>query len=257
MADPPPPRPKPGSLRDRIAAFENKPAPTPPPPAPRSKPGGLTWKPKPQSPPASPGQQAASPAPPLSAGTDDRSPVSPERRLHSGMSASDARDSIGKAGGLRERMAALQGKGAFGAPPPIAPKPAIERPKWKPPPQVTVPQADDKQDSPTRDPHPADAPAGIQSSVQPSVTEDSPTPEVPENDVVEEERRRRAAIAARMARLGGARVGLAPPVLGKKPLVPKVETPKEDVPPVQTLKDESPSVASNSEYSIKYLMISL
>ena len=42
-----------------------------------------------------------------------------------------------------------------------------------------------------------------------------------EVDPEEEERQRRAAIAARMARLGGARVGMGPPVFGKKPTPPR------------------------------------
>jgi hypothetical protein len=115
-----PPKPKPGSLRDRIAAFEQKPASSSaPPPAPRPKPGNLSqWKPRSSSP------HDTQPA-------NDRNDTS--------MSASDAKESITKAGSLKERMAALQGLGAFGggsaATPP--PKPA-EKPKWKPPPQVAI-----------------------------------------------------------------------------------------------------------------------
>ncbi|KAL0062306.1 assembly of actin patch protein [Marasmius tenuissimus] len=61
MSDPPP-KPKPGSLRDRIAAFEKAPSsgssPSGGAPPPRPKPGGLTWKPKPKevTPPSSPGK---------------------------------------------------------------------------------------------------------------------------------------------------------------------------------------------------------
>ncbi|KAI9428340.1 hypothetical protein H4582DRAFT_1767954, partial [Lactarius indigo] len=119
MSDSTPPKPKPGSLRDRIAAFEQKPASSPAPPAPRPKPGGLSqWKPRAPSPPHSP-QQA-------------------NRTDHS-MSATDAKESITKGGSLKERMAALQGLGAFGGGPAASspPKPS-EKPKWKPPPQVAV-----------------------------------------------------------------------------------------------------------------------
>lgn len=142
-------------------------------------------------------------------------------------------------------MAALQGKGAFGAPPPLAPKPVSEKPKWKPPPVVQAPVDDDD--------HTAEgsAPAGVaaavertlspptsvksQEGVEPSkigasreeaATSDAPAAADDDNageaaavDPEEEERQRRAAIAARMARLGGARVGMAPPVFGKKPPV--------------------------------------
>ncbi|KAG2337407.1 hypothetical protein BDR05DRAFT_857328, partial [Suillus weaverae] len=119
---PPKPKPKPGSLRDRIAAFENankSAAPAPGPAAPRPKPSTLqSWKPKVPSPPQTPDSE----------------------RKTAGMSASDAMESIGKGGSLKERMAALQGKGAFGGgtPPPILPKPA-DKPRWKPPPQVSPP----------------------------------------------------------------------------------------------------------------------
>lgn len=113
MSDPP--RPKPGSLRDRIAAFENKgPAQAAPaPPAPRPKP--REWKPKPvaASPPGSPS------ATPDAAVTSSATPDEPHgARKVGGMSASDAKESIGMGGSLKERMAALKGMGAFGGAPP-------------------------------------------------------------------------------------------------------------------------------------------
>ena len=226
MSDPPASstKPKVGSLRDRIAAFE-KPAvgnsPPGPPPAPRPKPGGLSWKPKPTSPPSSPG------------GVD----VTSERKA-GGMSASDAKESIGKGGSLKERMAALQGKGAFGAPPPVAPKPTVEKPKWKPPPVVAPLEKDEDQ-------HPA-----VESSTSPPPavrsTEDEHAIETHDEEIApgadneeqgeadsrEEERQRRAAIAARMARLGGARVGVAP-TFGR-PSVAKKPEPVDDTTPAQT-----------------------
>ena len=182
-------KPKPGSLRDRIAAFEKKPDQTSAPaPVPRPKPGNLQWKPKAASPPSSP------PA------TTDTKPVS-----GGGMSASDAKESIGKGGSLRERMAALQGKGAFGGQPspplPIPPKPAVDRPKWKP------------------SPSPKEVVVESEETEETEVTEESLEPvkeDEPESDPEEEERQRRAALAARMARLGGARVGMGPPVFGKQ-----------------------------------------
>ncbi|KAJ3890660.1 hypothetical protein GG344DRAFT_35410, partial [Lentinula edodes] len=137
MSDQPPqPKPKPGSLRDRIAAFEKStPSNAPPPVAPRPKPGGhVSWKPKQPTPPDSP----AAPA--------DESSVNRPQKPGGGMSASDAKESIGKGGSLKERMAALQGKGAFGAPsPPVAPKPAVEKPKWKPPPPVASPPEEEEE----------------------------------------------------------------------------------------------------------------
>ncbi|KIJ64567.1 hypothetical protein HYDPIDRAFT_68010, partial [Hydnomerulius pinastri MD-312] len=133
----PPPKPKVGSLRDRIAAFENKGAASSPQgpaaaPVPRPKPGGLQWKPKPPSPPPSP---------------DRAQTVEKKVAGVGGMSASDAMESIGRGGTLKERMAALQGRGAFsgGAPPPMPPKPT-EKPKWKPPPVVSPPADEDQKE---------------------------------------------------------------------------------------------------------------
>jgi hypothetical protein len=127
-------------------------------------------------------------------------------------------------------MAALQNKGAFAGPPPVGPKPVIERPKWKPPPVVHSDEADgpredisaiEKSISPS-------LPVGYEQHVNDPLQSDSTHGTIAEGvnkdeeitqDPEEEERQRRAAIAARMARLGGARVGMAPPIIGKKPLV--------------------------------------
>ncbi|KAG0700619.1 hypothetical protein DFH29DRAFT_1080573 [Suillus ampliporus] len=206
MSETPSPKPKPGSLRDRIAAFENanKSAAPAPGPAPRPKPSTLqSWKPKAPSPPQSPDTE----------------------RKTTGMSASDAMESIGRGGSLKERMAALQGKGAFGggAPPPILPKPA-DKPKWKPPRPVSPPadefaplgEAIEAQESPS--PTVGDPDIEGEHEVQ---QDDAETEQDPE----EEERQRRAAIAARMARLGGARVGMGPPLFVRKPAPKKPATP--------------------------------
>ncbi|KAJ7490632.1 hypothetical protein FB451DRAFT_1552277 [Mycena latifolia] len=120
MADsPPPPKPKPGSLRDRIATFEKpnaagKPAPAPPPLRPKPS-GAVSWKPKPPSPPA----ESSS----FSAGEGEAT-------------TSDAKESIGRGGSLKERMAALQGRGAFGAPAPAPSPPMGTGKKWVPPPKL-------------------------------------------------------------------------------------------------------------------------
>lgn len=226
MADqsPPPAKPKPGSLRDRIAAFEKPSAGSAqgPVPAPRPKPGGLSWKPRSPSPPSV--QHAAD-----GAHTEKKS---------GGMSATDAKESIGKAGSLKERMAALQGRGGFGAPsPPVAPKPATERPKWKPPPAVSPPVDDedkksaDTDETPTLPPIPVVSPdvASVQSPDKDQEARVTESEEPVEVDAEEEERQRRANLAARMARLGGARLGMGPPVFGqqghKKPEIPKHDEP--------------------------------
>jgi hypothetical protein len=174
------------------------------------------------------------------------------------MSASDAKDSITKGGGgsLKDRMAALQGKGAFGAPaPPLAPKPAVERPRWKPPPAVAAPVDDNDHDGAGDEPPAAaiditvdrtkspplsvksqgslDLPKPVVEGEETSAAEPITSTEVDAEGTTnpeEEERQRRAAIAARMARLGGARMGMAPPVLAKKPPIPVRKPTREDVP---------------------------
>ena len=150
-------------------------------------------------------------------------------------------------------MAALQGMAAFGgAAAPAPPKPAQEKPKWKPPPQVAVapPIRDDEEDS-AREYKGAEEEQAVPDRVPSATTEgDAPTlgagestePESndaeKELDPEDEERQRRAAIAARMARLGGARVGVAPPVFGKKPVLAKEQKPVEQTP--STKDDATP-----------------
>ncbi|KAG6919231.1 hypothetical protein DXG01_008027 [Tephrocybe rancida] len=241
MSDQPtPPKPKPGSLRDRIAAFEKPASGAAPGPAPvpRPKPGGISWKPKQPSPPSSPS-------------TAD---VSLEKTT-GGMSASDAKESIKTGGSLKERMAALQNRGGFGAPPPVAPKPPMEKPKWKPPP-VIAPVDKDDDDEPSRDDGPTrpgpplrkstseDKAAGRKDEGEPGpAVEEAETEagEAAEADPEEEERQRRAAIAARMARLGGARVGMAP-VFGRAPSTKKsIPEPAKPETPAEVNADESKS----------------
>lgn len=145
-------------------------------------------------------------------------------------------------------MAALQNRGGFGAPPPVAPKPALEKPKWKPPP-VIAPVDKDEDDLPRGEsskspPTPSVQPAEDETTKE--AADDEPLPkadaeEQVENDEEEEERQRRAAIAARMARLGGARVGMAP-VFGK-PAVKRPE-PKEETAPITSTQDESENIAA-------------
>jgi hypothetical protein len=179
------------------------------------------------------------------------------------MSASDAKESITKGGSLKERMAALQGLGVFGGGPAAAappPKPA-EKPKWKPPPQVAVvppvaggdeeeadgAEADDKPAiSPLKSPgddiavaiskHPQPAPT---QEGQPEVEGEAPVAGEEAPDPDEEERQRRAAIAARMARLGGMKVGMGPPIFGRKPEI----KPKPAVLAPETTEEE-PTIAN-------------
>lgn len=232
MADESPPPKKIGSLRDRIAAFEKQSSasntPSNPPPT-RPKPGNLSWKPKQVSPPPSPSNKDKEQTP----------------SAKSSMSAADAKESIGQGVSLKERMAALQGKGGFGPSNP-PPKPTSEKPKWKPPPKPVSPP------SPSEEKAPVDLEAVIRSPPVDTESTEMPTEKPAESaeqgdgggenkeDPDEEERQRRAAIAARMQRLGGARIGMAPPVIAPKrrPTAPKEEETKPG-----TYRDESLSGA--------------
>jgi myosin tail region-interacting protein MTI1 len=179
----------------------------------------------------------------------------PEKKVVGGMNPSDAKESIGLGGSLKDRMAALQGRGAFGgldggASPP--PKPATQKPKWKPPP--VVPPADDtegeiRDSDPVKSPPPPIVQKSSETELPKADVDDEPT-EAPDGeeaveqlDPEEEERQRRAAIAARMARLGGARLGMAPPVFGKKPSIKKSDPAKDG----ETQSLESKPASSSGE----------
>lgn len=148
-----------GSLRDRMAAFQQKAAAPAPPPVPRGKPGNWAWKnkaategaggtspgavssteaPAPSSSPAAPGSSLPSNPEPAVASTP--SPSRPGT-----MSASDAKESITKSGGsLKERMAALQGAFGSASPPAGSPPPVPSgKPKvWKRPEAAAVSQSE-------------------------------------------------------------------------------------------------------------------
>ena len=142
---------------------------------------------------------------------------------------------------LKERMAALQGAGAFGglgrgggAPPPNIPAPGTgdkPKPRWKPPVAVPAPSEDESSTGASeprvhsyREDHSTAATEDEEGSItthtgatgeestEGGAAEGAEGSEDPEED----ERRRRAAIAARMARLGGARFGMAPPVFAPR-----------------------------------------
>ncbi|KAJ2934491.1 hypothetical protein H1R20_g2605, partial [Candolleomyces eurysporus] len=136
------------------------------------------------------------------------------------------------------------------------PKPPIEKPKWKPPPVIASPPPDDDDDQPREAPNLANiikspplppsseivekaSGEGGEKEEEPSAERD----ETAEPDPEEEERQRRAAIAARMARLGGTRVGMAPPVFGKRPPPPpkKRSSTSEDVLASESSKESATS----------------
>ena len=193
------------------------------------------------------------------------------------MSASDAKESITKGGGsLKDRMAALQGKGAFGAPsPPLAPKPTVEKPRWNLPTAVATPIDNDNRDGSTGDEPPATIiAAALDRTKSPPISVKSresldlskPIAEVEgtstsepttspggdaegTTDPGEEERQRRAAIAARMARLGGARLGMTPSVVAKKPPIPIKKPTREDI-PKQENREERQSITLEGNISL-------
>jgi hypothetical protein len=192
MSDNPAPPKKVGSLRDRIAAFEKPQAsssgPTPPPP-PRPKPGNLVgqWKPK----------QLDRVAPSTEDSETDKA----------GMSPDDARQSISRVGGLKERMAALQGKGAFGAPvdPNASKAPPLPSEQGKPRVWRTVVDLPQPPAAKHVESNDDDNATNLPASDAAANEEDADGGTEPKTEE-ELERERRAAIAARMAKLGGARV---------------------------------------------------
>lgn len=181
------------------------------------------------------------------------------------MSAEDAKESIAAGGGLKARMAALQGNmnnvgGSPATPPPPAPKPM--RKPFVPRPPTPDEDGEEGSENKAKSKEPLVSPrrrldnwdplaatvaavgARQRSASPPGAHEDhrdehaaesnvegqnQEQPEEQEQDEETKERERRAALAARMARLGGARIGMAPPIIPKKP---KPATSLEEEPPV-------------------------
>ncbi|KAG8885715.1 hypothetical protein FRB98_001668 [Tulasnella sp. 332] len=254
MADEAPAAPrKVGTLRDRIAQFEQKPATSAPapPPKPVAK-KTWAWKEKQV-------EAVANPPPEVTAAvavaeSSESTPsvaAAPESTSNdtagatAGMSAEDAKNAISQGGGLKARLAALQGSG-FGAlndgapaPPPVASKPRV----WK---KATIPyEAPPKPEYTSQETEePSEEPSAATSEEPTARNEDDEDSDAAEKDPEEEERQRRANIAARMARLGGARVGM-PIAFGKKP----IPTPprKESAPQAERAASPSPSRASTPE----------
>lgn len=280
-ASSPPEAPKkPGSLRDRIAALNAQGAgaggPGGPPPIPRAKPPAFKRAPIP-TPVASSSSPEQPSAPTLSSSPPER--VERGAVANPAFSAEDAKQSIGKGGSLKDRIAALQGMsldtpGAPGRAPKPWKKKSVEVPEASAEattegedvstsagteegaPQVAageedvegevkdslpaetettaqspgaeVPQfspASPPSNSPAPDAHPFVAPSATDDNdiESPAISKspvDESTPLAPvegvEDEPVDEEVEKRKAIAARMAGLGGQRVGMAMPALPKR-----------------------------------------
>jgi myosin tail region-interacting protein MTI1 len=167
----------------------------------------------------------------FSPSSQEASQTSEDPAHASGMSATDAISSISKGGGsLKERMAALQGKGAFGdtsasVAPPLPStegKPRVWRVSPAPPVEPKVEESaeytGDKAEVISQERSPIGrspiSPLYEAKGMDAALDEDAgaATSETGNDDEEkteeEQERERRAAIAARMARLGGARVGM-------------------------------------------------
>lgn len=242
-ANPPPPKPKPSGLAARIAAFNQAQQPSAPPSLPKGgKPAGGGWKrPQPKEAEAS-SPAAASPTPISTDGPVNNATSS--GRTNEGFSAADAASSIKMS--LKERMAALQRGGAGGggsgdggdptsarSPPPVAAKPrkltadqtaaAISgfggpaQPKEA----TTTQEAPERSKSateegpkeeiissqPTAGADEAGMPAESKDEADSQVDMDQETKEPLEVSEEEQEAQRRAALAQRMAKLGGQRFG--------------------------------------------------
>lgn len=243
-----------------FAAAQKKAGP-PPPVKPKPAAGGLTWSQRQklkqeqdakekeagaetsQPPPAT----AASIAGPASA-TESSAPVqsstpsSPkqEKKEGTGMSAADAQTSIGKGGSLKERMAALQGAGAFGKSDdtkPAAPAPSGK--VWKRPTATEPEEGEDAE--------------GEEGTVKSPLEEggdgldEAGAPE--ERTEEEEEKARKAAIAARMAKLGarGPMSMAIPPKPARKPTREALASPTTEDKPKPTALALDPSITAAND----------
>ncbi|ORY77260.1 hypothetical protein BCR35DRAFT_305565 [Leucosporidium creatinivorum] len=297
---------KPGSLRDRIAALNAQGAGAGgpgPPPLPRAKPPAFKRAPIP-----TPVASSSSPEQPSVAVLSSSPPERSERGAvaNPAFSAEDAKQSIGKGGSLKDRIAALQGMsldtpGAPGRAPKPWKKKSVEVPTEEPvaegeaasasteteqsatkvaaqeedsegqvkdaPPAETettaqspgaeVPQfspASPPSHSPAPDAHPFVAPPAkddddeespaIGKSSTDNATSPAPVEATAEEDgqPVDEEVEKRKAIAARMADLGGQRVGMAMPALPKRAGPPRRRAPTAASPSAE--EAPSPIVAA-------------
>lgn len=297
LSSPPPAAPKPSGLAARIAAF-NKPQEGPP-PLPKGKPGA--WKRPPPAPggpkPVVPGPPAAQQSKQLSgseigASTPTQLETTPASVIESqtsksntGFSAADAQSSIKMS--LKERMAALQrgeqrseaGAGATQSTKPgrineekrSAALASMGTSKEAAPSDKKDEAASDKVSDTEAfgrmDPDPTVESTENKSDLEDEVNEGDGEREVseepPEDTKTEEEQaaERRAAIAKRMAALGGQRMGGGPAVFGAPAPKPKkqstddstpAEEPKSSVEPLQEapLGEEEPQSAKSETLSV-------
>lgn len=222
---------RPQSMKDRLAFFtaaQNKPSP-PPPVKPKPAAGGLTWSQRQklrQEQEAKEKESTIATSPTTSTPIAPSGPSIPESKQKddaenkeehgTAMSAADALSSISKGGSLKERMAALQGVGAFGGAEKKPAPPAPTGKVWKRPTvQEKEPEPEGDVEAENQSPE-----TGMTHKPLPS-SEEAREPESDTKDEVakeeeeteeEQEKARRAAIAARMAKLGArGPMGMMPP----------------------------------------------
>ncbi|WVQ96424.1 hypothetical protein IAU59_003529 [Kwoniella sp. CBS 9459] len=197
-----------------------------------------------------------------------------------GMSAADALSSISKGGSLKERMAALKGQGAFGSgsnpgeSAETAPPPVSSGKVWKRPPAPPAPEPEPESESSEIPPASSQTNDGDIEEAPGSEKVKSPIAEggdalaeegghqqaeEEEEDEAEKEKARRAAIAARMAKLGARgpmgmmAPGPAPPKPARKPTkepesatATPVEEKKEPAVPVTADANTAPDAPEGS-----------
>lgn len=241
--------PRPQSMKDRLAFFtaaQNKPAP-PPPVKPKPAAGGLTWSQRQklrqeQEAKEKEGTAAASPvtstpiAPSATLVPETKPSDNTESKEEQGaaMSAADALTSISKGGSLKERMAALQGVGAFGGAEKKPPPPPPTGKVWKRP---AVQEMEPEPQGETEAEKPSSSDTGLAHEPLPSSDEPREVESISKDDDVakeeeteeEQEKARRAAIAARMAKLGArGPMGMMPPAKPVKKPTRETTTTAED-----------------------------
>ncbi|WWD04959.1 hypothetical protein V865_003030 [Kwoniella europaea PYCC6329] len=278
--------PRPQSMKDRLAFFaaaQDKPVPPPTKPKPLGGAGGLTWsqrqklrqeqeakereanpQPQPQSQPQ-PTPASSQPETTSSTSTEEKN----KEEEGKGMSAADALSSITKGGSLKERMAALQGHGAFGpssenkpTPPPVSSGKVWKRPPAPPAPETEAEEDAEAEGSSSTDRQEnAKSPPAVEGGEPLAEAEGQEVPEEEgEEDEEEKEKARRAAIAARMAKLGarGPMGMMAPAKPTRKPTKEDTASPAEEkaepVPPTAPAttveKEEAkPSITSEEPAS--------
>lgn len=222
--------PRPQSMKDRLAFFtaaQNKPSP-PPPVKPKPAAGGLTWSQRQklrQEQEAKEKESTVAASPTTSAPIASSGPSIPESKQRddaenkeeqgTAMSAADALSSISKGGSLKERMAALQGVGAFGGAEKKPAPPAPTGKVWKRPTvQEKEPEPEGDVEAENQSPETGLSHKPLPSSEEGREPESDTKDEVAKEEETEEEQEkaRRAAIAARMAKLGArGPMGMMPP----------------------------------------------